>query len=170
MKRTFLTTIPPKLCAMNTTGLPFSSTDCRSPSNRSSNMLAASSISVTDLLNAVSESYPYDIILLLMPESLSCLGRKSRSHSLSDAPIHVCFQCPPKPCTATMLRDLAAAVGHSREKGSLYRLLLRGRTVVEDEETAVLFYHLDIGVSGIWPIAKQRKLPRELSVSTSPLP
>jgi hypothetical protein len=68
-----------------------------------------------------------------------------------------------------MLRDLAAAVGHSREKGSLYRLL-RGRTVVEDEETAVLFYHLDIGVSGIWPIAKQRKLPRELSVSTSPPP
>lgn len=114
MRRTFLTTIPPKLCAMNTTGLPFSSTDCRSPSSRSSSMLAASSISVTDLLNAVSESYPYDIILLLMPESLSCLGRKSRSHSLSDAPIHVCFQCPPKPCTATMLRDLAAAVGHSR--------------------------------------------------------
>ena len=69
-----------------------------------------------------------------------------------------------------MLCDLAAAVGHSREKGSLYRLLLRGRTVVEDKETAVLFYHLDIDVSGIWPIANQRKLPGESSVSTSPPP
>src|SRR5271154_2129015 len=45
--------------------------DCHSPTNRSSSIPATSSMSVTALLNAVSESYPYDRTLLVIPASCS---------------------------------------------------------------------------------------------------
>jgi hypothetical protein len=102
---------------MNRTGLDFSSGNCRSPVNRSSSIPATSSMSVIALLNAVSESYPYDKTLVVMPASCSWRGRKSFSQFFPETPaVHVCFQWPPRPWTATMLLSLSSLGKVSRRR------------------------------------------------------
>jgi hypothetical protein len=51
--------------------------DC--PAGGSSSIPATSSMSITALLNAVSESYPYDGTLLVIPASCSWREKKSFS-------------------------------------------------------------------------------------------
>jgi hypothetical protein len=89
---------------MSIMGRDCSLADWRAPDNLSSRIAASSSILVTALLKAVSELYPYDMVLTCSPSCCSWLGKKSRSQRLPDESDQVFLQWPPRPWTATMLK------------------------------------------------------------------
>jgi hypothetical protein len=96
---TFFTIIPPRLWAMKMMGASFQGSCSRSASSVSNNMAPSSSMSVTSLLKAVLELYPYDRTLA---DGIS-VRRKSLSQNAPLTAVQVRALSPPSPCTATML-------------------------------------------------------------------